>query len=121
EKAKALAVAELMLNPGMVGLSILDSLVAGVPMVTTDYPYHSPEIGYLDSGVNGVMTAHDPQTYAAAVTDLLRHPARIEALRAGCLESAGNYTIEKMAGRFTQGILDCLVASPQASPAGGKE
>ncbi len=113
DKARVLAISQLMLNPGMVGLSILDSLVARVPMVTTDYPYHSPEIVYLHSGQNGLITGNDVASFVTAVVRLLRHPAELDMLRTGCRASAQEYTIEKMAEHFCQGILACLATEDQ--------
>lgn len=110
DKAQVLAMSQLMLNPGMVGLSVLDSLVAAVPMVTTAYPHHSPEIAYLQSGRNGLMTEDDVAAFADGVASLLEQPVELERLRRGCRETAGNYTIERMAENFCDGILDCLSA-----------
>lgn len=110
DKARVLSMAQLMLNPGMVGLSVVDALVAGVPMVTTAYLHHSPEIAYLHSGQNGLMTENDVLPFVAGVVRLLEHPAELEVLRAGCLASAPDYTIEKMADRFCDGILSCLAS-----------
>lgn len=109
-KARVLSMSQLMLNPGMVGLSVLDSLVAGVPMVTTSYPHHSPEIAYLHHGQNGLMTDNDVNAFANGVVRLLEHPAELDGLRAGCRASAREYTIEKMADNFCNGILACLSA-----------
>ena len=114
-KARVLSLSTLMLNPGMVGLSILDSLVAGVPMVTTAYPYHSPEIVYLHSGQNGLVTDNDVESFVAGVVRLLEHPVELDALRAGCRMSAQEYTIEKMADHFSEGILACLSAGEKAT------
>lgn len=108
DKARVLAMSQLMLNPGMVGLSILDSLVAGVPMVTTAYPHHSPEIVYLQSGRNGLMTEYEVGAFADGVVRLFQQPQELEALRQGCRASACEYTIEKMADNFCVGILACL-------------
>jgi glycosyltransferase involved in cell wall biosynthesis len=104
EKVLHVALAQLMLNPGLVGLGILDAFVCGTPMVTTDCGLHSPEIAYLDQGVNGVMTANDVGAYAAACVRLLGDPAALDGLRAGCTASADEYTLQNMARRFAQGI-----------------
>lgn len=108
EKVDLLCLADVMLNPGLVGLGILDSFVAGVPMLTTDCGLHSPEIAYLQPGVNGLMTANDLASYVAEVQALLSDAEALAALRAGCLESAKEYTVENMARNFTQGLLQCL-------------
>ncbi|WP_270807974.1 glycosyltransferase family 4 protein [Aeromonas sp. QDB25] len=112
EKVDLLSLADVMLNPGLVGLGILDSFVAGVPMLTTDCGLHSPEIAYLHSGVNGLMTANDLASYVAEVQALLADDDALARLRAGCLNSAREYTVENMARNFTQGLVQCLQQPP---------
>jgi len=110
EKAAYVSVAQVMLNPGLVGLGILDAFVCGVPMLTTDCGIHSPEIAYLENGVNGVMTADDPDAYVEASVRLLRDPQALDGLRAGCAASAREYTVENMARRFADGVANALAA-----------
>lgn len=104
EKVAYVSVAQLMLNPGLVGLGILDAFVCGVPMLTTDCGIHSPEIAYMENGVNGVMTANRLDAYVEACVRLLRDPQALDGLRAGCAASAQEYTVENMARRFADGI-----------------
>lgn len=108
DKVRHVAMADLMLNPGLVGLGILDSFSLGVPMVTTDCGLHSPEIAYLESGSNGVMTANCASAYVEAVCGLLADRRKLERLRMGCLESASRYTIENMTNNFHLGIRQAL-------------
>jgi glycosyltransferase involved in cell wall biosynthesis len=108
EKAIVLVLADIMLNPGLVGLGILDSFASGTPMFTTDCGLHSPEIAYLESGKNGVMTANEVQAYAAAISEVLSDPAALERLRNGALAVAPRYTIENMAERLCDGIIRCI-------------
>jgi L-malate glycosyltransferase len=110
EKVKALAAADVMLNPGLVGLGILDSFVCGVPMLTTDCGLHSPEIAYLHQGHNGVMTSNDLQAYVQAVSGLLRSPELHQRLQFGCLESGQRYTVANMANNFALGVEACMAA-----------
>lgn len=112
EKVAYMSVAEIMLNPGLVGLGILDAFVCGVPMLTTDCGMHSPEIAYLENGTNGVMTADDLDAFVDASVRLLRNTQSLDTLRAGCVASAQEYTVENMARRFANGI--------EAALAGGK-
>lgn len=109
-KVQALAAADLMLNPGLVGLGILDTFVCEVPMVTTDCGLHSPEIAYLAPGVNGLMTPDRLEDFVDEVVDLVRQPQRLAALRQGCAASAAEYTVERMAERFADGLEACLKA-----------
>lgn len=99
---------KVLLMPGLVGLAVVDSFVAGVPIFTTDLPLHSPEIAYLESGVNGIMTAHDVDDYAATVANHLLDAAALARLVAGCERSAAKYTIENMVENFARGIEQSL-------------
>lgn len=109
-KALAASLADVMLNPGAVGLNILDSFAGGVPMLTTDCGVHGPEIAYLDSGRNGLMTANALGDYVQASVSLLRDPERLQTMRATCLADAGHYTLAHMSERFTQGVVGALAA-----------
>lgn len=115
EKALLLSMARVMLNPGMVGLSILDSFVAGVPLVTTAISSHSPEIAYLKNGDNGLMTADTPEAFVAGVVSVLTDDALHRRLQAGCREAADRYTLEHMAENFRNGIERCLERAPAKS------
>lgn len=108
DKADVLALANIIINPGLVGLGILDSFVCGVPMVTTDCRLHSPEIAYLENGINGLMTSDALEPYVDAVSMLLSTPRRLGELRAGCLQSASKYTVDNMARNFVEGVEHCL-------------
>lgn len=110
DKVVALALAKVMLMPGLVGLALLDSFAMELPILTTDVPYHSPEIEYLEDGENGIMLPRDcgPEEYGAEVASLLGDERRLGALRKGCREAARRYTIEDMASRFASGVAKAL-------------
>jgi len=101
--------------PGLVGLVVVDSFALGVPMVTTDYPFHSPEIDYLKNDENGLIVncGQSAEVYAAAVARLLQDPARLERLRQGALASAPQYTIENMVANFAEGVVRALEAKAE--------
>lgn len=111
DKARVLGLSDLMLNPGLVGLGILDSFSAGSPMFTTDCGLHSPEIAYLEDGRNGVITANDVDSYAGAIVAALQSPPRLARLRAGARASAARYTLEAMAQRLSCGIANALATA----------
>lgn len=110
DKVPYWAVAKLLLMPGLVGLVVVDSFALGVPIVTTDYPFHSPEIDYLKDGENGciVPCGEDVGIYAEAVVQLLQDPDRIASLKQGAIRSSELHSIENMAANFADGVLRCL-------------
>jgi L-malate glycosyltransferase len=112
------ALGSVMLNPGLVGLAVLDAFALGLPLVTCDLPYHSPEIEYLVDGENGAIlpeqtSARDLGEY---VSHLLSDHDRRERLQAGAARSANTYTIENMVDRFADGVLGALSHRPLAKP-----
>lgn len=112
DKAAYLSIAKLMLNPGALGLSILDAFVCCLPLVTMDCRIHGPEIAYLKNGYNGVITSDSLTAYVEKCLHLLRDQHAYISLLAGCAESAREYTLENMALRFANGIDRCL-SSPR--------
>lgn len=116
DKVPYFAISKLLLMPGLVGLAILDAFALELPLVTTDVPFHSPEIAYLEDGVNGVVVreASDPVAYAAAVIHLLRNEEERKVLAEGCRRARATYTVEEMADRFAYGIERALEAQPAA-------
>ena len=102
----------VLLMPGLVGLVVLNSFAYGLPMVTTDLPYHSPEIDYLIDGENGVMVkqADDPDAYADAAIRVLLDQDFRDKLKAGGTAALETYSIEAMAERFADGVTKALAA-----------
>jgi glycosyltransferase involved in cell wall biosynthesis len=110
ERAAFFALASAVLMPAHVGLVIVDSFVTGTPMFATSIANHSPEIAYLESGTNGVMTAFDVEGYARAVADHLADPARQRRLQEGCAASARRYTLDNMVENFATGVRACVTS-----------
>lgn len=108
DKAVCFRMAEVYLNPGLVGLGILDSFAAGVPLVTSKDGLHSPEIDYLEHGVNGLMLEGDVSRYSLGVVELLTDRTRLEALACGARKSAEHYTVENMISNVVNGITSAL-------------
>ncbi len=108
------SIAKICLNPGLVGLGILDCLALGVPILTSDIPCHSPEIDYLESGKNGLMVddKNDPQIFAEAAVNLIQDASRIASFAEAGRITASQITNEAMVERFTEGILKCLNLHP---------
>lgn len=109
-KAEIMRLADLFLMPGLVGLAVLDAGVAGLPVVTTAFPYHSPEIAYLVDGETGLIVPEweSEQAYADAIAGLLGNRPRLERMSRSAREIASSYTVEAMAERFAEGVTQCL-------------
>ncbi len=109
EKALYYRLAQVMLNPGLVGLHVVDAFVAQTPLVTQVSALHSPEYDYLVDGKNGRAVASDSaDAYATAVAELFVQPGRLSAMREQCARDAKRYTLENMAANFAAGIVACL-------------
>jgi glycosyltransferase involved in cell wall biosynthesis len=110
EKVPYFMLSKLILMPAAVGLAVLDAFALEVPLVTTDGPFHGPEIEYLVDGVNGLVVQNpdDPVAYATAVRRLLKDDVLLDKLVSGCRKSANLYTIEEMVERFASGVLGAL-------------
>jgi glycosyltransferase involved in cell wall biosynthesis len=111
ERAAYFAISDVFLIPGLVGLAIVDAFTIGLPVFTTDIPIHSPEIEYLEPEVNGVITAHDPADYAAAVCRVLGDPRELARMRDGARATAARLTLGHMVEAFATGIARCLEAA----------
>lgn len=115
EKATFFKLADLVLNPGLVGLHVLDAFCAGIPMITTMDAPHSPEIAYLQDDLNGLVCEGSMQEYAELVVDLISDPSRLNRLKHGAESSAGLYTLDNMVQNFVTGIEQCLSKPKKAS------
>ena len=112
EKVEILRLGRVFMMPGLVGLAILDCAAAGLPIVTTAYPYHSPEIAYLEPGRNGLIIEdwQNPVAYARGVISVLQDDAFRAQLAQGAAEIAAVNTMERMVQCFCDGIFAALSA-----------
>ena len=107
ERVKYLAQADVFLNPGMTGLSILDAFAVGIPFATTDCGIHSPEIAYLKNGVNGIMSKPTESAFTAAVLELIQSDD-LAMIKQNALTDGKKYTIESMTRNFVGGVMKAL-------------
>lgn len=108
--ARLMSVADVLLVPTWVGLVVVDSFAAGLPLVARASAAHPPEVSYLESGVNGLLVDDDgdPARYAAAVVELLGDAPRLAQLRAGARAAAADLSASAMAERFAAGVRAAL-------------
>jgi glycosyltransferase involved in cell wall biosynthesis len=108
EKAAWFGVADVVINPGAVGLHVLDSFCSGTPMITTAESRHGPEVAYLKDSVNGLVVQGGPDRYADRVIALFRDSAELNTIKQAALDDAKHYTLNIMAERFADGIARCV-------------
>jgi glycosyltransferase involved in cell wall biosynthesis len=108
--AEQLSQAQLMLCPGLVGLAAIEAFAAEAPMVTIDWPHHSPEINYLVDGDNAVVLPAGSQAadFAHEVGALLDDVKRLERLRRGCCTARNQLTLDAMVDNFAAGVRGAL-------------
>jgi L-malate glycosyltransferase len=108
DKAVYFRLANVVLNPGLVGLHVLDAFCAGLPMITTSDAKHSPEIAYLKGGVNGLICPGDVDAYASHVIELLGNSLQFQAMSNAALVDSRHYTLDRMVRQFVEGMTRCL-------------
>lgn len=108
EKAAWFKLADGVINPGAVGLHVLDSFCSGTPMMTTAESRHGPEIAYLQDEVNGLIVRGEARQYADAVIALFNDRARLETIKQAALRDARRYTLDNMVNSFADGIERCV-------------
>ncbi|MDN4645141.1 glycosyltransferase [Arthrobacter sp. PsM3] len=106
ERAIIGRVASALLMPGRIGLVAVDALVLGIPILTTDWPYHSAEADYLIEGESRYTSGNDVDSYVALVRRFMLSPGN------GGKSSSGSSwaypTIDNMVANFSAGVLSML-------------
>lgn len=118
QKARWLAAADVLVNPGQVGLGVLDALAAGLPMVTCGDVAHPPEVAYLEHGHNALLVPSGPAAVADAVAALLVDAALHGRLASAALQASGRFTLSTMVDRFVDGIRRWQSSAPLRSASG---
>lgn len=73
-----LACADCIFIPSHVGLAVIEAFCAGKPFVTCKGRHHSPEVDYVQHGVNGlVLDSADPRDIALEIARLLDDQDRL--------------------------------------------
>jgi len=110
EKVLYASLGQVMLNPGLVGLGILDSFALGIPLLTTGSGKHGPEISYLEAGRNGLIVADDLQVYTKMAIRVLTDHSFRDTLAKNCIRDSARYSLDNMVNNFSIGILKALSA-----------
>lgn len=70
-KAELLEECVGIVSPGRIGLLAVDALVAGKPILTTNWPFHAPEAEYLVEGTSRLTADDDLHSFADLVESYL--------------------------------------------------
>lgn len=106
-KASMLFESELLLLPGRVGLTAIDSLAAGRPIVTLASSLHGPEFGYLEPGRTCVVS-DGVEDAARSIVTLLRDRQALATMQDSCRRASQKYSIENMAQYFHGGLKEAI-------------
>ena len=110
QKAKLGAVSDALLMPGAVGLVAVDSFALRTPIITTRWPYHGPEVDYLEDGVNARIAGDSVDEFAQAVEQVLLDRDELARLKAECAAATPRYSLDHMVTNFASGVIAALGA-----------
>jgi glycosyltransferase involved in cell wall biosynthesis len=101
------ALADLSVCPGAAGLSVVQSLGFGVPVVAHDNDsVNGPETDVIDTGVNGARFREgDPEDLIRAMEQTLEL-SRSSATVKACVESVAEYTAESHSIAIVSAVID---------------
>lgn len=108
DKIPYLKLADVLLIPRAVGLVVIDSFVTQTPIVTTKTLGHGPEIEYLKSGHNSIITSDTIGAYANAVVNILQNEQQLNLLKEECASSAKTFSLDNMVRNFAQGVTKAI-------------
>ncbi|GAP53575.1 glycosyltransferase [Arthrobacter sp. Hiyo6] len=98
--------ASALIMPGRIGLVAVDALLLKLPILTTDWSYHSAEAEYLTEGTTRFTAKDDLDSYVTLIQSFMRGPGTSKILDEG---NTWNYpTIDNMVANFSSGVLTML-------------
>jgi hypothetical protein len=105
QKALIFRVSQALLCPGRIGLIAVESLAVGLPILSTDWDLHAPEVDYLTSGKDIFASSDRESEFSRLVLDHLLYTAELPK------HVGKDYpTIEDMAHNFAGGVTRMLTS-----------
>lgn len=108
DQAVTASVSSALLMPGRIGLVAVDALVLGLPVITTNWPYHAPEHEYLVESVTRFTSPNDVYAYASVVRKFLDDAAVDPKGTSG--QDWVFPTLDGMVENFASGVMKLLGA-----------
>lgn len=102
EQALIGRVASALLMPGRIGLVAVDALLLHIPILTTDWPYHSAEAEYLVEGHSRFTSPNNVEAFVREIRSFLASSAT-KTTSNSSLEWPYP-TIESMVSNFAHGV-----------------
>ncbi len=112
------AIAAVSSDAESFGMTLVEAMHCGVPVVSTDCPYGPGEI--IDNGEDGLLSPLGPtekdsvRAYADALTQLIENPELRYRMSRAALEKAARYSPERIAGEYEQ-LIEKLLTQRRAS------
>ena len=108
EKALYFSHGDIFINTGMTGLAILDAFRAKLPYITMDNKIHSPEIAYLENGINGFISKNCKDDLVNCIYDIVSDRKKISKMKNEAYKSSKIYDSSNMVSNYLKGILKIL-------------
>ena len=103
DRDKILSSCHCQVIPGSVGLSILQGFSLGLPLITNNSKFHSPEIYYLQPQFNG-MTFSNQNDLIEKMKMISSNYKLWKFFSQNSTNSAKNYSIDNMVKNFNEAI-----------------
>ena len=103
---KWFSISQLFVMPGYVGLAIIHAFCFGLPIITEDLNYHSPEIDFLKNGENGyAVEENNIEEMSQCVIELLMNETkRISFSQQALLTAQKEGDIENMINKMNMAL-----------------
>jgi glycosyltransferase involved in cell wall biosynthesis len=94
ELAALAHIAAAVWMPGRVGLIAVDALALGLPILTTAFPFHAPEIEYLTEGRTKFTLPADPEGFARGALSIMRERPHEPQINVPTVQNVASRMIE---------------------------
>ena len=102
KKALLLRASRGLLSPGRIGLIAVEALAAGLPILSTRWPYHAPESEYLEESTSLLLADDSAREFANLMSDVASRPIR------PLVSTHSVPSIDDMVHRYREGVLRML-------------
>lgn len=110
--------ADVLVHPGAIGLALVHSFAAGLPVITCrpgwDGPFHGPEFEYLEPGVNGTLCDWKAAELALAIHAICDHPELRQSYSSAAIRKIQeNGSIQQWLKGFEEALSDDSLSGAQ--------